>query len=363
MVDLTVRGTVLADAERIYDQVVVSDGVIHLDAAAPASAQVIEGWVVPGLVDVHCHIGLGAHGPVDDATTLAQAQADLAAGTLLVRDAGSPVETTWLQGRGDVPELIRSGRHLARPKRYLRYFAEELHDVADLPAAMAEQARFGDGWVKIVGDWIDRAAGSAAVLEPLWPAAELAEGVAAAHSEGARVTVHTFSTEAVDDLLAAGVDCLEHGTGMNAAQIERAAALGIPVVPTLLQVSQFVQIAEQGAAKFPRFAQRMRAMYADRFAQVRRFYEAGIQLLVGTDAGGTIAHGQIAAECAELVVAGIPPVDVLAAASWAARDFLGRPGIADGAPGDMVVYPADPRTDIGVLAHPRAVIRRGRLMI
>ncbi|HLS13832.1 MAG TPA: amidohydrolase family protein [Beutenbergiaceae bacterium] len=360
--DLTLRGTVLADGEHTYEQIVVRDGLIETEARPPAGAQTIEGWVVPGLVDVHCHIGLGADGPVDEDTALSQARADLAAGTLLVRDAGSPVDTTWLQDRDDVPALIRSGNHVARPKRYLRYYAHELQDVTELPKEMGRQARFGDGWVKIVGDWIDRAREAEADLEPLWPFDVLAEGVAAAHANGARVTVHTFATETIDDLIAAGVDCLEHGTGMSSEQIRLAAERGIPVVPTLLQVGQFGQIADQGAAKFPRFAARMRQMYENRYAQVRAFYDAGVPLLVGTDAGGTIAHGQIAAECQEMVRAGIPPQVVLAAASWSARQYLGRPGISPGAPADLVVYPDDPRTDIGVLARPRAVIRRGQLV-
>src|SRR5699024_1528754 len=162
---------------RTVSQVGISGGVFRFDGA-PAGAAVIDGWALPGLVDVHCHIGLGAHGGVDDRTTLAQARADLAAGTLLVRDAGSPVDTRWLDGRDDVPQIIRAGRHLARPKRYLRHFATELESVADLPRAMADQARAGDGWVKVVGDWINRDRGTAADLEPLWPAAQLAQGTA-----------------------------------------------------------------------------------------------------------------------------------------------------------------------------------------
>ena len=67
-------------------------------------------------------------------------------------------------------------------------------------------------------------------------------------------------------------------------------------------------------------------------------------------------------ETAELAKSGIPAIDILAAASWAAREFLGRPGIEEGAPADVVVYPADPREDIAVLGHPTAVIRRGRIV-
>lgn len=359
--DLIVRGEILCGAEQTLPQVGVRGGRLVLDEPAGAE-QVIEGWALPGLVDVHCHIGLGPQGAVDEQTALVQARADLDAGTLLVRDAGSPSDTRWLQEREDVPEIIRSGRHLARPKRYLRYFGEELEAVAHLPEEAAAQARSGDGWVKLVGDWINRDRGGAADLEPLWPGDVLAEAVTRAHDEGARVTVHTFATETVDDLLSAGVDCIEHGTGMSAEHIRAAARRRIPVVPTLLQVARFDRIADQGAAKFPRFAARMRQMHRRRYQHVRDLHEAGVPLLVGTDAGGTIPHGQIAAECAELVRAGVPALDVLAAASWFARDFLGRPGIADGAPADLVVYPADPREDIAVLAHPRAVIRRGRVI-
>src|SRR5699024_4627801 len=127
----------------------------------------------------------------------------------------------------------------------------------------------GDGWVKVVGDWIERAGGQAADLEPLWPRAQLIEGVRRAHAAGARVTVHTFATETIDDLLAAGVDCIEHGTGMDAEQIRLAAERGIPVVPTLLQVGQFDQFADQAGSKFPVYARRMRAMHANRYQQVR----------------------------------------------------------------------------------------------
>ncbi len=357
---LGIRGEIICDGEESLPQIGISGGAFVPEI--PNDAQIIEGWALPGLVDVHCHIGLGANGPVDEPTALAQARADLAAGTLLVRDAGSPADTRWLDDRADAPQIIRAGHHLARPKRYLRYFARELHDVAELPQAMAQEAERGDGWVKIVGDWIDRANGDRSDLEPLWPAGLLAQGVAAAHDNGARVTVHTFATETVDDLFAAGVDCIEHGTGMTPEHIDTAARLGIPVVPTLLQIAQFETIAANGEAKFPAFAARMRSMYGRRYQHVRDLHDAGVRLLVGTDAGGTITHGTIAQECAELVRAGIGVTEVLAAASWDARRYLGVPGITMGAPADLVVYPADPRLDIDVLAHPRAVVRAGRLI-
>ena len=358
---LHLTGTVVVGDGAELDEVWVVDGRLTLDPPA-GPARTVEGWVLPGLVDVHCHIGLGPGGAVTVEEAEVQARTDRDAGTLLVRDAGSPLDTRWVQDRPDLPRLIRAGRHLARPRRYLRHFGRELADVAELPRAMAEEAASGDGWVKIVADWIDRSEGADSDLRPLWPADVLAEGVAAAHEAGARVTAHTFSREAVDDLLDAGVDGIEHGTGMTADHIAEAARRRIPVTPTLLQVGSFAAIADQAGAKYPVYAARMRAMHERRYAQVRAFHEAGVPLLMGSDAGGTIAHGTLPAEVAEVVRAGVPTEDAVAAASWRAREVLGVPGVSDGAPADVVVYAEDPREDVAALTRPTAVVLGGEVV-
>lgn len=361
MTAVELRGRVVLDDERETDRVWVLGDRLSLERPSRVDA-VLEGVVLPGLVDVHCHVGLDANGPVDRTTARTQALADRDSGVLLARDAGSPLDTSWVHEDPELPRLLRSGRHLARPKRYLRNFGRELEDPAELPTAMAEEARRGDGWVKLVADWIDRDLGAEGDLRPLWTDEQLAAGVAAAHSAGARVTAHTFSTEALPGLLAAGVDCLEHGTGLTPELVEEVAARGVPVTVTLMQVGQFEQIAAQGEAKFPLFAARMRRMHARRYEHVRELWEAGVRLLVGTDAGGTIEHGTIATECAEMVRAGVPTREVVAAASWRTRAWLGAESIAEGTPADVVVYDADPREDVGVLAAPRAVVLRGRLV-
>lgn len=356
---LHLRGTVVLDDEReVGDAWVVGDR-LTLERPARVPDATLDGWVLPGLVDVHCHIGLDADGPVDAAVAEQQALADRDSGVLLVRDAGSPADTGWVHARADLPRLLRAGRHLARPRRYLRSYGRELDAVTDLPGAVREEAAHGDGWVKVVADWIDRDLGPEGDLRPLWPADVLAAAVAAAHAAGARVTAHTFSTEALDPLLDAGVDCLEHATGATPAQVERIAAAGVPVTPTLLQVERFDAIAAQGEARYPRFAARMRAMHARREQHVRDLHDAGVRLLVGTDAGGTIGHGRVADEAAAMVAAGVPVRDVVAAASWRTRAWLGVDGIGEGTSADVVVYDRDPRADVTALAEPAAVVLRG----
>lgn len=147
---LHVKGRVLVGPEDVRDELWCVDGRITFDRPA-AEAVTVEGWVLPGLVDAHCHVGLDRHGPVDAATSEKQALTDRDAGTLLIRDAGSPSDTRWIDEREDLPKIIRAGRHIARTRRYIRNYAHEI-EPADLVAYVGREARRGDGWVKLVGE-------------------------------------------------------------------------------------------------------------------------------------------------------------------------------------------------------------------
>ncbi len=362
---LHLSGPVVIDQDTTAGEVWITGGTFTFtkpDLAPGQEIETITGTVLPGLVDVHCHVGLDAHGPTTIDRAREQATADRETGVLLIRDCGSPLDTTELTGPDQIslglPHLIRCGQHIARTRRYLRNYALELETSGELPQALSSQAERGDGWTKIVADWIDREVGD---LTPLWDRDDLKAGIAASHDRGARVTAHTFATESIDDLFDAGIDCIEHGTGMTPAHMDRARELGIPVTASLLQVEHFADIAAQAEAKFPVYAKRMSAMFDRRYEQVLDLYSAGVQILVGTDAGGTIAHGQIANECQELVRAGIPAPDVVGFATYKARHFLGHPAIAHGAPGDAVVYTGDPRVDITELTRPQTVILGGKI--
>jgi imidazolonepropionase-like amidohydrolase len=352
-----VTGTVLVGPDETRERLWIVDGRVTFTPPAAAVERTIEGWALPGLVDAHCHVGLDSQGAVDDATAERQILADREAGALLLRDAGSPADTRWIDKRDDLPVLIRAGRHLARPKRYQRGYAREI-EPDELPAYAAEQARRGDGWVKLVGDWIDRSAGD---LAPCWPLDTARAAIAAAHAEGARVTAHCFAEDSLPDLVEAGIDCVEHATGLRGDLIDRFAERGVAIVPTLINIATFPAIAESAEQRFPRYAAHMRDLHAHRYETVRAAYEAGVPIYVGTDAGGSLPHGLVADEIAELVAAGLPPLAALDAAAWSARDWLGRPGLTEGAPADLVVYPADPRHDVAVLTKPTAILLRGQV--
>jgi imidazolonepropionase-like amidohydrolase len=104
----------------------VADGLIRLEPVRDAQTIATGVWMMPGLVDAHCHVGLERQGAVSDERAEQQAVTDRDAGALLLRDAGSPADTRWMDDREDLPRIIRAGRHIARPKRYLRNYGEEV---------------------------------------------------------------------------------------------------------------------------------------------------------------------------------------------------------------------------------------------
>jgi imidazolonepropionase-like amidohydrolase len=353
---LRFSGPVLPDGEP--RELYVVDGRVTYEKVAGAENGG-SGWIVPGLVDAHCHVGLDSQGGVDEATTEAQAVADRDAGALLLRDCGSPVDTSWIHDRDDLPRLIRAGRHIARTRRYIRNYAHEV-EPEDLTAYVVKEAQRGDGWVKLVGDWISRDAGD---LAPSFPPEAFAAAIEAAHEQGARVTAHCFGETVLPTLIEAGIDCIEHGTGLTTDLIDTMIARGTALVPTVVQLNNFPEYAAAGEERFPAYAATMRDLYAHRRETIMSAYEAGVPIYAGTDAGGVLPHGGIAGEVLELAAYGFAPEDALGAASWRAREWLGwNAPLEEGAPADFVVLDRNPLEDLSVLKSPTRVVLRGRVV-
>jgi Imidazolonepropionase and related amidohydrolases len=134
-----------------------------------------------------------------------------------------------------------------------------------------------------------------------------------------------------------------------------------PLVPTLINIDTFPSIAATAEEKVPWGMPPTCGIST--LADTRRVgaaREAGIPIYVGTDAGGTIAHGLAVDEMEELVTAGFSPVEALDAGAWAARAWLRHPGLEEGADADLLVLDGDPRLDLSALRAPRAIVLRGR---
>jgi imidazolonepropionase-like amidohydrolase len=210
--------------------------------------------------------------------------------------------------------------------------------------------------VKLVGDWIDRDMGD---LTPLWPIDVAEAAITRAHELGCRVTAHVFGEQAVSELVAVGIDGIEHGTGMDDAVIVLMAEHQVALVPTMIQLDNFEMYARSGEDRYPGYARHMRALYVGRLERFAKALDAGVPIYAGTDAGGFLPHGLVGKEIAALGQFSSPEY-ALGAGSWRARAWLGHPSrLGEGAPADLVVFDADPRLDLRVLSAPRRVILRG----
>ena len=350
---LKFSGPVLPDGEA--KDLYVVDGRVTYEPQ-PGAETAARGWIVPGLVDAHCHLGLDDDGATADADTEAQAVEDRDGGALLIRDAGSAADTRWIHERADLPRLIRAGRHIGRTRRYIRNYAHEV-EAEQLAEVTAREARAGDGWVKLVGDWISREAGD---LAPSFPPEAFAAAITAAHDQGAKVTAHCFGHAVLPGLIAAGIDCIEHGTGLTTDLVDAMAAREVALVPTVMQLDKFPEYAAAGAERFPAYAATMTDLHARRRETIMSAYEAGVALFAGSDGGGISRHGNLAGEVLAMAALGMPADYALGAASWSARAWLGWNATLDeGAPADFVVYPTDPLADLSVLRTPERVVLRG----
>ena len=76
---LHVKGEVLVSEQESMPELWVIDGKVSFTPPTSGDVETVTGYVLPGFVDAHCHVGLGKQGAVDAQTSEAQALAELEA--------------------------------------------------------------------------------------------------------------------------------------------------------------------------------------------------------------------------------------------------------------------------------------------
>jgi imidazolonepropionase-like amidohydrolase len=328
------------------------EGGVLSDRPVPDAEQLPGRFVLPGLVDAHCHLTLsrGSAGPKPaTAEELRGTTARLrASGVLALRDTGAHDDTALRMSRDPDGGLqVRAcGRFLSSaghyfPDVYRPVGADELVD-----AALAEVAA-GATWVKLVADFPDLSR-EGTLPEQTFGIDVVTAMVDAVHAAGARVAAHV-TTPLVQDLVRAGIDSVEHGTALDADTLQEMACRGTAWTPTLCAVTS-PPPGDAPAGVAERHASRLELMRE----LLPRAASSGVTLLTGSDVVGSVAG-----EVTLLTSYGVDPAQALAAATTAAREFLGFEPLAPGARADLVTFEHDPRDDPGVLAHPAAVVAGG----
>jgi imidazolonepropionase-like amidohydrolase len=358
---LRVRGTLLPGGHET--ELWIVDGRFRFEGPSTAAELAPPGgFLLSGLVDCHSHISWPHERDTPAHTSQfmdENRRVYAGTGVTLLRDMGSHADAVLsLAPRPGLPRVQAAGTLLLRhePWPFTPTPPERLRR-----AALAQIAA-GAAWVKIFSDWSSDYSGRentafSAQDELTYPLEVLAETTAAVHAAGGRVAAHCFTRVGTEASVEAGVDSLEHGWGVDEAVLDEMAKRRIAWAPLLGIALPMWETAV-------RYDEKERAAWIEGAMDAlhRLLPEAerrGVQLLTGTDwhPQVTVVH-----EMRELQSFGVPRQAALAAATWGARAFLDEPGVADGAPADLLVLSRDPREDLDTLEAPAAIVIGGALV-
>jgi imidazolonepropionase-like amidohydrolase len=183
-----------------------------------------------------------------------------------------------------------------------------------------------------------------------------------AHRLGLPVTAHAHGTSAIRDALDAGVDGVEHVSFWSADGIDDPGDLVRRIVDSRVAVGITSGVVPApGVAPPPAVAMRLPRIIAN----TRILYEAGANIILGTDAGigPPKPHDVLRYALAQTAQIAMQPVVALrmatstAAAACGLADRKGR--LAPGFDADILAVDGNPLTDLSALHGIRAVFARG----
>lgn len=391
------EGGVVLPAQDIRVRHGIVDSVApHL--AVPTGAREVDlrqYTVLPGLIDSHTHLlylegigpGLTLEGekavmmegtPLRALHGAARARTFLAAGITTVRDLGNSgrfgdvaLRMAIEDGSVDGPRIITAGPGLSSEGGQFpglldpyRAIAEEEYRIVrgpvDAAQAVTENHNYGAQVIKIYSN--NTPNNGSLSLD------EMRAIVAEAQRLGLRVAAHATLDAAVWRATTAGVTSIEHGYQVSDSTLALMAQKGVFLVPTDLDsMSMHRYVALASAPDHPMITpQQIAGFLESEHDRLRRAIKAGVPIAAGSDnyvdfhmpQGMAAKHNLFA-----YAEAGMPPAQILQAATINAARLLGREGqlgvIKKGAVADIIAVEGDPLVDITAIARVRFVMKDG----
>jgi imidazolonepropionase-like amidohydrolase len=357
--------------------------------------------IMPGLIDAHIHFAGDQYrdygwilqtDPIRLIRAVADARRLLQAGYTAVRDCGSkngpPLKRAIEEGTIIGPRTVaaralitRTGGHFDVRVRHLKDYVDQFLPVdkinentllrlADGPddcrKAVREQLREGADFIKICTGLSGE---SRLYPEPTpdYTIEEIDAMVEEAHRLGVKVASHAAGKEGIARAVAAGVDTIEHGSGIDEETCKLMIEKNAIFVPT---IAVGIKKLDPNA---PLCAEEMQDEKVQRkFEAVRLAHGIGVKIAAGSDFGyyRHLPLGQNALELEALVASGLSPMDAIVAATKVNAEALGLEReigtLENGKYADLIVLKGDPLKDIGILrcaSQVKMVVKNGEIVM
>jgi imidazolonepropionase-like amidohydrolase len=353
--------------------------------SVPAGTEVIhaEGkWLLPGLMNMHVHLGLKLPGAAGDSLTnetdveealrmAGNARLSLLSGVTTLRLVGEDHGTDFALRRaidsGEVmgPRIKTAGEVIIPTGGHGSMEADGPYGFAHV---VREQIKQGADWIKIaISGGISDSHGdiSAAPMTD----EEMSILIEVAHRNGIKVTAHNGSSVAAHQAMKFGIDGFEHGYHLDLSVLKEMKAKGVWLVPTIV-------VSQPGALEFyqkigspPWYLERVKSTGVDHWAMLQNAIRLGVNIALGTDQfpfepnGGTTAT---IAEAELYVKAGMTPLQALRTATVNSAQMIGMEKdvgtLEPGKYADIIAVTADPLKNIGALRTIGLVMKGGTVV-
>ncbi len=343
------------------------DGMESIDATGMT--------VMPGLIDVHCHMTYGESKTEEEIdlytghelrTLIAAANAEkvLRAGVTSISQPGGSyyigvgIREGIRRGLVHGPRMTAAGRYLTTSNGLTDWYPSSVgvpdgnigvltNTVDEMKTEIRKQVKNGVDLIKLADSPYGQY--QAFTDDELKHVAEIT------HNLGKKCTIHARGSAELDAAVRAGFDWIMHGNVMTDEAIDRLAGSGATLVPTLLLIANMCDWPELTGTPAGDL-RGMRGMLEKTADSLHRAHAAGVRFAVGTDTGfGITPYGEWHARELELltIYAGLSPLEAITAATRNGAEMMGLSGeLGEVRPGflaDLLVVRGDPLANLRVL--------------
>jgi imidazolonepropionase-like amidohydrolase len=338
----------------------------------PRGATRIDGrglTLLPGLIDCHVHLSLGAEADVVRAIeeetpteTLIKsselARRTLEAGFTTVRDVGSRDHSIFAlkhaidKGLTAGPRIVGAGLAICMIGGHARFIGQEVEGVDQVREVVRAQLAAGAEVIKVIA--------SGGVLTPgtspdqaQMTLEELRTAVDEAKRAGRKVAAHAHGSSGMKNAIRAGAHSIEHATLMDEEAADLMSRHGVYMVPTLSALAT-TAACRRGCGIPDSALDKAKAMTKRHQASFKQARRRGLLIAMGTDAGTPFNyHGENAQELERMVALGMTPMEAILASTSSSARLLGMQDsvgtIERGKQADLILIDGNPLRKIALL--------------